>query len=284
MLADVREPRVAGRFYTADPEALRRDVDDLLDRPSPAAARDDALAVIAPHAGYMYSGAVAGHTFARVAVPRSAIVLCPNHTGLGVPRSVWSRGAWRIPGATIPVADALADRVAREAHLDPDHAAHLREHAIEVQLPFLHRLEPAIAIVPVCLGHLSLAECRQIGEGLARAVAAEQERVLLVASTDMSHYVPADVARRLDMLAIERVLALDAEGLYEVVTQHDISMCGFIPTTVTLIAARALSTLRQDAPRALRAELVEYANSGDTSGDFERVVGYAGVVLTLASV
>lgn len=143
-------------------------------------------------------------------------------------------------------------------------------------MPFLHALRPDVAVVPICLSGLDYPACRRVGEGIAAAIRShEQEcedRVLLVASTDMSHYVPAEFARKLDSMAIERVLALDPEGLYAVVTENDISMCGYIPTCVALVAARALG--------ATRAELVRYGSSGEVSGDYAQVVGYAGVIVS----
>jgi MEMO1 family protein len=269
MTPETREPAVAGRFYPGDPGRLEKDLARYLG-PTNAPAEADALALMAPHAGYMYSGAIAGETYARVRVPDRAVVLCPNHTGLGSRRSVWSTGAWRIPGGDVSVDADLARRVSEQAGLDADQHAHLREHAIEVQLPFLRAKNPALRVVPICLAQLSLADCRKVGQGLARAI--EGSDVLLVASTDMSHYVSAVAAERLDRLALERVQALDPEGLYRVVNEHEISMCGYIPTTVTLFACRELG--------ARSAALVRYGNSGEASGDFERVVGYAGVVIS----
>ncbi len=262
---------MAGRFYPGDPARLGDDVARLLgDKP----AERDAYALMAPHAGYVYSGGVAGATYARVRVPSRAVVLCPNHTGLGVRRSLWGSGQWQMPGGAVPIAGDLASAIRDAADLGDDHLAHLREHAIEVQLPFLQARRPDISIVPICLAGLSLRECHEVGEGLARAIAAAPggaRETLIVASSDMSHYVPAEVAERLDSMALERVRALDPDGLYNVVTRHDISMCGFIPTTVALIAALRLG--------ATGAELVRYANSGDASGDYGSVVGYAGVVV-----
>ena len=276
MYSALRLPAVHGRFYASDPEALARDVERLM-KPEAAAHESHgrpvshARAVVVPHAGYMYSGAIAGATFARVAVPDCVVILGPNHTGLGLRRALWSRGAWRVPVADLPIAEDLADALGREALLEHDAAAHLREHSIEVELPFLARRRSDVHIVPVCLALHDLAECREIGLGIARAVRNSGREVLLVASTDMSHYVSAETARTRDELALARLLALDADGLYQTVVEHDISMCGFVPTCVALIAAQELG--------AVSAELVRYGNSGETSGDFERVVGYAGVVI-----
>lgn len=268
MEPSIREPAVAGRFYPASRERMEAELSGFL---AGTEQREPAIAVVAPHAGWMYSGAIAGAAYATVAVPPRVIVLCPNHTGRGVRRSLWSTGAWRIPGGDVPVDAELASSLRDAARLQEDELAHLSEHAIEVQLPFLRALQPKLSIVPVTLAGLSLDECRQIGEGLATAVRGAASDVLLVASTDMSHYISAADAERLDKLALERVQALDPEGLYDVVRKHEISMCGYIPTTVVLTAANALG--------AKRASLVRYGNSGETSGDFSHVVGYAGLVV-----
>ena len=272
-----REPAVAGRFYPGSAAQLEREVDRCLSgaRPFDATAAASAFAVMAPHAGYVFSGAIAGETYARVRVPQRVVVFNPNHTGRGSPRSIWSAGAWHLPGGAVPVDEPLAVALRDEAQLEDDQRAHLLEHSGEVHLPFLRALRSDVRMVPVCLAGLSLSECQEIGAGVARAIrrsTTDPRDVLLVASTDMSHFVSADTARRLDMLAIERVTGLDPEGLYEVVTRNRISMCGFIPTTVVLIAARELG--------ASEVELVRYGNSGETSGDYDRVVGYAGAIVS----
>ncbi|HEY3236300.1 MAG TPA: AmmeMemoRadiSam system protein B [Polyangiaceae bacterium] len=265
-----REPAVAGRFYPSDPVRLTAEVDEYLVGEQPA----EALALVAPHAGYMYSGKIAGRTYSAVRVPAHAIVICPNHTGFGVKRSVWSSGSWMLPVGEVAVDASLAGRLCDEACLEADEDAHLAEHAIEVQLPFLRASAPGISVVPICLARLSYADCVQVGQGIARVVEerrAAGEQVLLVASTDMSHYISAEQARRLDQMAIEQILKIDPEGLYQTVTRHSISMCGYIPTTVVLAAAKQLG--------GQRCELIAYGNSGDASGDHARVVGYAGLVV-----
>lgn len=266
--AALREPAVAGRFYAGHAEALRRQVAELM---GPALAPRPALALMGPHAGYVYSGAIAGQTWARVEVPRRVVLMCPNHTGQGVPRSLWPGGGWRLPTGVVPVDDDLVAAVRARCGARLDRAAHLHEHALEVHLPFALARQPALRIAALCLAGLSLAECQEVGEGLAELVRGSAEPVLLVASTDMSHYIPADEAAVLDGMALARVQALDPEGLYRTVRTHQISMCGVLPTTVALFAARALG--------ATEAELVRYGHSGERSGDYAKVVGYAGVVV-----
>lgn len=265
----VREPAVAGRFYPASKAELESTVRELTEG---SGSGEPAILAMAPHAGYMYSGRIAGETYARVAVPQHVLVLGPNHTGLGPERSLWSGGAWRSPLGDVPISRALLELVRNAAICDADREAHRYEHSIEVQLPFLQVLQPRLNFVPLCLGQLSLPECVSVGEALAGAIRAFEKPVLIVCSTDMSHYISADSAARLDRLALDRVEDLDPSGLYQIVTRERISMCGFIPTTVGLVAARALG--------ARRASLVRYGNSGESSGDFARVVGYAGLTVS----
>jgi AmmeMemoRadiSam system protein B len=268
-----REPAVSGAFYRADARGLSAEVDAFLGSGAP---RAPALGVVVPHAGYIYSGAVAGAVYARVEVPSRAVVLCPNHTGLGRARAaLWPSGRWRTPLGEVPVDAALCAALARAPGVAPDLDAHRREHALEVQLPFLQRVRPDVAMAPLCLAHLTYRECVALGEALAEAVAAPPGRgapgPLIVASSDMSHYLPAAAARAADERALAPLLALDPEGLYRTVHDEGITMCGVIPVTVMLVAARALG--------ARTAERIRTAHSGEVNGDDRRVVGYAGVVV-----
>jgi hypothetical protein len=214
---------------------------------------------------------VAGEVFSSIRVPECALLFCPNHTGAGEDVAVMSHGAWRMPWGDVPIDEELAARLRTACPLlREDASAHAREHSLEVQLPFLHRFRADVRFVPVALGRLSLEECRDLGESVADAIAGDAERPLLVASSDMSHYVPDAVARKKDGMAIDRMLALDPEGLYRTVRTERISMCGVLPAAVVLFAARRLG--------ATSARLVKYATSGDVSRDLDQVVGYAGLV------
>ena len=260
-------PAVSGQFYPGTASGLSR---ALLALTREVKERESAIGVVVPHAGYVYSGAVAGEVFSSVHVPGRAVIFCPNHTGLGEDVSVMSHGSWRMPWGDVPIDEELAARLETACPLlREDASAHLREHAIEVQLPFLHRFRPDVRIVPVALGRLSLEECRDLGETMADAIAGDPERPLLVASSDMSHYVPDAVARTKDKMAIDRMLALDPGGLYRIVRAERISMCGVLPATVVLFAALRLG--------ATSARLIRYATSGDVSREFDQVVGYAGL-------
>jgi AmmeMemoRadiSam system protein B len=264
----VRQPAVAGSFYTGRAPALAAEVDAFLaDAPAP---RAPAIGLVAPHAGYVYSGAVAGAVYGRVDVPARVIVLGPNHTGKGHARAALSTAAaWRTPLGEVPIDPGLTRALAALPGVAADPDAHAREHALEVQVPFLQRARPDVSIAALCLAHLSYEACEALG--LAIADVAAEAGALVVASSDMSHYISAEEARAADGRAIDRILALDPQGLYEVVHAEAISMCGIIPATVMLVAARARG--------ARTAELVRFANSGDVSGDFRQVVGYAGIVV-----
>jgi MEMO1 family protein len=268
-MTDARQPAVAGRFYPGDPRKLAAEVAEYL---GDGGAGEPCLGLMAPHAGYMYSGACAGAVYARVRVPARAIVMSPNHTGRGVRGSVWPGGPWQLPGGAVEVdGDLRAALLAASPLLTEDRRAHEAEHSLEVQLPFLRARRADVRIVALTLAGLSRADCLALGKAIAGVVRGRDD-VLLCASSDMSHYVPAKVAAERDQLALDRMVALDAAGLYDVVDRNDISMCGFIPATIMLAAAVELG--------ATRAEVVRYTNSGETSGDYDAVVGYAGVLVT----
>jgi AmmeMemoRadiSam system protein B len=274
MTSALRTPVVAGRFYPGRADELLRDVRQYT---LPVeSGRIAAIGCIAPHAGYIYSGGVAGAVYSRLEIPARCVILCPNHTGKGRPLAVMANTTWQTPlGEVAADADLGARLLGRFPALQEDSAAHRGEHAIEVQLPFLQALRPELKIVPIAVGTSDFDVLRGLGEALAEVIGAleegRKERVLIVASSDMNHYESDAVTRIKDQKAIERVLALDARGLWEVVLREDISMCGFGPTIVMLTAAKLLG--------ATSATLVKYATSGEVSGDYESVVGYAGIIV-----
>ena len=285
-MAAIRQAAVAGRFYSADPEKLREDVEGYLSagnsflsspRISPETSSAvhspvRALGCIAPHAGYMYSGHVAGAIFSRIEIPQRCVVLCPNHTGMGRPLAIMSEGAWQTPLGDIPIDSQLAAQLKQRCSLlEEDEAAHRAEHSAEVELPFLLARQPGLTFVPIAVGTGQLEALEQLGLAIANVIAAQPDPVLIVASSDMNHYENDAVTRIKDQLAIEHILRLDPQGLHEVVRQQNISMCGYGPAVTMLTAARELG--------AKSAELVKYATSGDISGDRNMVVGYAGIVV-----
>jgi len=263
-----RRAYVAGQFYPGEREKLREMIAQLT---GPPAARKKAVAVVSPHAGYVYSGAVAAAVYASTEMPQTFIVLGPGHRPIGSLFAIQSEGSWQTPLGESPIESDLASRVrARCALVAEDDQAHLWEHSLEVQLPFIQYFREDASIVPICVSHeAGYGELEQLGRGLAEAVSGFGGDTLIVASTDMSHYVGQKTAERKDGRAIQRILDLDPAGLYETVTHERISMCGFQPTAAALVAALGLG--------ASGAELVRYQTSGDASGDYSQVVGYAGI-------
>jgi len=266
----VREPAVAGRFYPSKPEQLSKEIDSYLSRDG---EKVRAVGCVAPHAGYMYSGRVAGSIFSKVEIPRRCIVLGPNHTGRGHPLAIMKEGAWRTPLGVADIDEQLAEQLTEIfPAITEDAEAHRLEHAIEVEVPFLQKLRPDLVFVPIVIGTGQLVILEHLGKALAHALHAIGEPVLIVASSDMNHYENDARTRIKDRKAIDRILALDARGLHETILKESISMCGFGPAVAMLTAAVKLG--------AQKAELVEYATSGDISGDRDHVVGYAGIAIS----
>jgi len=265
----IRKPAVAGQFYPRARAELEKMVASFME---PAAEREKALGVIAPHAGYIYSGKGAGIVYSRVEVPATVVVLCPNHRGLGEDVAIMSEGAWQMPAGEVALDAKLAGRIKKLCHLvKEDHWAHSQEHSLEVQVPFLRHVRPDFKLVPISLSRVNLNECRDLGGAIAGAIAESKAPVLIVASSDMTHFEDAEAARKQDELALARVEKLDPEGLFETVVKHRISMCGFIPATVMLFAAKKLG--------AASAQVIDYRNSGDVTGDYGDVVAYASVIV-----
>ncbi|MFW8600874.1 AmmeMemoRadiSam system protein B [Desulfobacterota bacterium M19] len=267
----IRLPAVAGQFYPADGEELRSLIAGMS---SPVAAVKPyrALAAVVPHAGYVYSGAVAAQTFQRIEIPPVVVVTGPNHHGIGADLALMREGCWRMPMGEVNINSALADNLLGGEVFSADYTAHLKEHSLEVQIPFLQYFSGELEIVPICASYITYAQCRRAGEELARAIEAWPQPVLMVASTDMTHYESRKIASRKDSLALDCIKNLDPEALYDTVIREKISMCGFIPVTIVLTAAVLLG--------ASRAELVRYTDSGEVSGDIAQVVGYAGLIVS----
>jgi MEMO1 family protein len=265
----VRHPAVAGQFYPRDREKLLATLRSYLSSVSEGVA---APGCVVPHAGYMYSGHVAGAVYSRLNIPERCIVLCPNHTGRGTPLSIMAEGEWETPLGSVPIDRDLARALIEKFPvLLDDPLAHSSEHAIEVQLPFLQTLRSSLRFVPIAIGTRHFEVLEGLGLALGEVLAAAGERILVVASSDMNHYESDPVTRVKDQRAIERILALDPRGLYDVVIGEEISMCGYGPTVAMLTAVKRMG--------AKSAELIKYATSGDVSGDRQMVVGYAGIVV-----
>jgi AmmeMemoRadiSam system protein B/AmmeMemoRadiSam system protein A len=268
----IRQPVVAGQFYPASASQLRAMIEKMVDK---EAEKQDVIGLVSPHAGYVYSGSVAGAVISRVKFKDTFIILGPNHTGKGKPLSIMSQGTWQTPFGEVGIDAELAKHLLSiTRHLQEDDAAHRFEHSIEVQLPFLQYFKPDIRIVPITLSVASLDVYKEIGREMARAIKDTGREAVIMASSDMTHYEPQDVASRKDRQAIDAVLLLDEDELFRRVEEHNISMCGAAPVATLISAARELG--------ATSAELVRYQTSGDTSGDYSAVVGYAGIIIKAA--
>jgi MEMO1 family protein len=267
----IRHPAVAGRFYPGDEQSLREEVHANLSQ-NPGFTPCGAVGCIVPHAGYMYSGHVAGAVFAALEIPQFCLVLCPNHTGKGRALAIVSEGAWETPLGNVPIDSAFAAALKQRcSFLQEDSSAHRSEHAAEVELPFLQMRQAQLRFVPIALGTGQFEILEELGSAIADVIAAQNDAVLIVASSDMNHYESDAVTRLKDQSAIEPILRLDARALYDVVTQQHISMCGVGPAVAMLTAAKKLG--------ATSANLLKYATSGEVSGDLDTVVGYAGIVV-----
>lgn len=264
-----RKAAVAGQFYHAAAQKLTQQVEEYV---SARASKTRAIGVLSPHAGLIYSGATAGQVYSSIEMPETFILIGPNHTGLGASISLMREGEWEIPSGTLSIDERLANRIAADAPaVTADTQAHLFEHSLEVQLPFIRYFSKEAKIVPITVLSASLDDCRFLGRGIASAITGVGYPVVIVASSDMSHYVPEETARKKDSLAIEKILSLDPEGLYNTVRKEQITMCGYLPATIMLFAAKELG--------AREARLVKYATSAEASGDYDHVVGYAGMVI-----
>ncbi|MDH5715294.1 MAG: AmmeMemoRadiSam system protein B [Candidatus Aminicenantes bacterium] len=265
----IRRPAVGDRFYPADPHLLRAEIARYV---TEEAEKKPAIAIMAPHAGYIYSGEIAGVAYSAVKLPGTFVILCPNHTGIGSPAAIMTEGVWRMPMGDVSVNERLAkDILSSSTLLKDDLRAHLHEHSLEVQLPFIQYFVPEPTLIPISLMTQQWGELKEIGEAVAAGAKRFGEEVMLVASSDMTHYESQEQAETKDRMAIDKILALDPRGLLETVRFNNISMCGVGPMVATLVAARELG--------ASKAELVKYDTSGRVSGDYDQVVGYAGVII-----
>jgi len=265
----VRYPAVAGQFYPGSSKELKLYLESFCRKNIP---KINAKAVIVPHAGYIYSGKVAGETYSRVAIPATNVVMGPNHTGLGKPVSVYPDGMWITPIGEVPINERLTSQLVKNYPFEADTTAHIYEHSLEVQVPFLQHCSnyrKDLSIVPIVYQYISYRDCVAAGEIIADAL--KEEDALIVISTDFSHYVSQSKAKEYDSFAIDAILNLSPEELYKRVLDYNISMCGYGPVIAML---KALKTLG-----AKKANLLAYATSGDITGDYSAVVGYASAIV-----
>lgn len=270
----IRNPAVAGSFYYYDSAMLHRQIDDFVDK---KARKENVIGVMSPHAGYIYSGKVAATVYSRVNPADTYVIMGPNHTGMGSDFSIMKDGVWRLPFGDVQIDKNLAmEIIVNSKNLEDDVFAHQHEHSIEVQIPFMQHFSEKFQIVPITIRHYPPNEAflkmlEDIADAIAKAVKKTRERVVIVASTDLTHYESQETANSNDKAAIDAVLALDEKRLFDEIVKRDISMCGYGPTAVMIIACKKLG--------AKKAELVSYMTSGDVTKDYRQVVGYGGVIV-----
>ncbi|MCX6649279.1 MAG: AmmeMemoRadiSam system protein B [Candidatus Bathyarchaeota archaeon] len=278
----MRRPYVAGSFYPRDPRRLRQDIEDCFKHalgpgrlPAKGEKTRTITALVCPHAGYMYSGPVAAHSYLALSeekAPETAVILCPNHTGLGSAVSLMGDGYWETPLGRVKIDPDLSKAIFKASGMiDLDESAHQYEHSIEVQLPFLQYIYgSSVSIVPICMGFQDLETSRNVGEAVAEA--ARGRNVVIIASTDMTHQEPQQSAARKDRLVLDAIEAMNEEKVQEVVRVNHMTMCGYGPVSAAIVASKRLG--------ADRAEILSYHTSGDITGDRGAVVGYASAKIT----
>jgi AmmeMemoRadiSam system protein B len=267
--SSVRNPAVSGRFYSADPIQL---IEDIKTYTIKSLEKKSVLGIISPHAGFIYSGKVAGSVYSSIKIPETVILIGPNHTGEGPPVSIMTKGCWKSPFGSIEIDEKLAQiLIDGEPIFKKDTQAHIKEHSLETQLPFLQFFRKNIKIVPICLKRIGFDQCTQIGQSIADSIKKYDKEVLIVASSDMSHFESHDKTVKKDRLAIDHILDLDPRGLYSTVKEKQITMCGINPAVCMLTACAKMGSKK--------ANLIQYKTSGEVNGDMERVVGYAGITV-----
>jgi len=262
----IRKPAVAGQFYPGKEDALRKSIEQTLVNVS---KKIKAIGVVSPHAGYMYSGKVAGELYSSIEIPETIILIGPNHTGSGAEYSIMSEGKWWTPFGEVEIETDLAKKILGHSNIiEDDSDAHKFEHSIEVQIPFLQYFRKDIKIVPIVIGGIDFYN---VGQAIAKSLSDYKKDFLIVASSDMTHYEPHEIARKKDKFAIDAILKLNEKEMLEKIRSYDITMCGYGPVSVMLIASKILG--------AKGAKLIRYMTSGDSSGDYSAVVGYAGLTV-----
>jgi len=260
----IRYPSVAGMFYPGDRKSLSCQLKSFIQDPG---EKLRVKGLISPHAGYDYSGGCAGKGFSRVVIPDRIIILGVNHRGVGHPMAVDGNDKWNSPLGDIEIDDILRDELVMDSEvfrMDSDASA--EEHSLEVQVPFIQFLNSSARILPITVGTHNRDMLHMGGIEIADMIKRSGEDVLIIASTDMSHYISSDDAKDLDSKAIEKIEGLDPDGLFDTVYTNRISMCGLSPTYIMMIAAKRLG--------GTKGVVIDYTNSGYTSGDFDQVVGY----------
>lgn len=282
----IRKPAVAGTFYEGDPDSLKRRIEWCFEHqlgpgriPDVLGNKREIKGIIAPHAGYLYSGPVAAHSYFRVAedgLPETFLILCPNHTGMGSGVSTMSEGQWETPLGMVDIdSEFTAELMHNAPIIDSEPSAHIQEHSCEVQIPFLQYIakkwDKEFKIVPICLWMQDLETTTEIGSAIAKTQEKLGRDLVVVASTDFTHYKPQDIAYNTDRQVLEAINILDEKLMMKLVYELNVTMCGFGPVAATMVYTKKIG--------ATKAEILKYATSGDITGDKSAVVGYGSAVI-----
>jgi AmmeMemoRadiSam system protein B len=276
----IRRPAVAGAFYAASTESLRNQITDCFmhklgpGRLPKSKTDKKILSVVCPHAGYIYSGPSAAHSYLELAeqkAPETVVIIGPNHSGWGTPLSIMSKGVWNTPLGNVTIDSQLAKKIIKLSETArEDESAFIREHSLEVQLPFLQFIYPEFKFVPICMGYQDLETCVELG--LALHAASENRDIIVLASSDLTHQESKTSANMKDKFVLDAILEMDEKKLHEAVKKHKISTCGYGPISSTLVYSKLKG--------AAKAEVLSYYTSGDIIGDHHAVVGYASAKIT----
>lgn len=269
--SDIRKPTVAGQFYSSEGARLKKEVELLIDKQS---VKREAIACLMPHAGYIYSGKVAGAVVSSIQIKEKVVLIGPNHTGYGKDFGIMTEGVWQMPFGDISIDSNLANKLLKNSsYLKDDSLCHAYEHSLEVELPFLQYLKNDFMIIPLVLSSADLNTYKEIGRGIGETIKNLNllKSTLIIASSDMTHYETQKSAEKKDKEAIKAILELDEDRLWKTIQKFNISMCGYASTIVMLAASKCLG--------AKKGELISYQTSGDITGDFSSVVGYAGIIV-----
>lgn len=261
----IRKTVAAGYFYPDN----ARELSSFIASHEYCGEKSDSMLLIVPHAGYIYSGAIAVKTISKAFLSETVIILGVNHTGFGASIAVWDKGEWETPFGSVKIDEALASEIIKASDAVSDVVAHMREHSIEIIVPILRYFNPNVKIVPIVVSGMQMSKIRAFAADLSRFMGQNGNTVIV--SSDMNHYENEELTDKKDFLAIEQILKIDGEALYDTVMEKSISMCGVYPTVAALIAAQEAG--------AISGELIEHTTSGIVSGDFDNVVGYAGIII-----
>lgn len=267
----IRTPAVAGQFYPASKQGLKNQIETLIDK---EADKLEIIACMLPHAGYMYSGKVAGQVISGIDIKNKIILLGPNHTGYGAKYSIMPEGTWQTPLGEVEIdSDLTREILIHSRYLKADFTAHTYEHSLEVELPFFQYFKDDFKIIPILFLSDDFVALSEIGKEIANTIKSANlmDSTMIVASSDMTHYEPQDQAQKKDKEAIQAILELNEGKFIEVIQRLNISMCGYAPVIAMISAAKILG--------AKTAKLIRYQTSGDITGDKSSVVGYAGVII-----